>query len=341
MLPTPILVVAAAIAVAMTPTAAAAQEASPSPSPTPSRVCGQPDRHSVTADPTDITSGESTVITVMRRLEPCYPTESRSHEVTLYARLAGSNDAGEVVASGRTDEYGLVRFTHSPMQSTEYSDRADFVPQANGPRTVRVYVDGQHPADERCHPGVGVMRLEVIDAMIAAGQYASVRFEGSPGIAYELVAYTRPSTDYRVVRRGSVPEGQAAVFTWAVRPTGNTRLYVRTTNCTESFGEPERQTDSQVITVRPAVSLGVVRNARRDYTFSGRVLPARGQLVTLYRLTADQRAVLTAQTHVAEDGTYILRRRFTGSGTFGFVTRTGQDLTNAAGRSGVRATSVY
>jgi hypothetical protein len=64
--------------------------------------------------------------------------------------------------------------------------------------------------------------------------------------------------------------------------------------------------------------------------------------VSLYRQTADGRSVLTAQTRAdATTGQWTVRRAFTGSGRFGFVVRTGQDLLNAPGASNVRSLLVY
>ena len=78
--------------------------------------------------------------------------------------------------------------------------------------------------------------------------------------------------------------------------------------------------------------------------FSGDSLPARpgGLIVSLYRVTAEGRQVLTSQTRADDrNGQWRIERRFTGSGRFGFVVRTGQDLQNAPGTSNVRSTLVF
>jgi hypothetical protein len=65
-------------------------------------------------------------------------------------------------------------------------------------------------------------------------------------------------------------------------------------------------------------------------------------VVSLYRITSDGREVLTGQARAdAQDGTWQLARTFSGSGRFGFVARTGQDLQNAPGRSGTRSVLVF
>jgi hypothetical protein len=61
----------------------------------------------------------------------------------------------------------------------------------------------------------------------------------------------------------------------------------------------------------------------------------------LYRITADHHEVLTAQTRAsAETGNWSLTRVFTGTGTFSFVVKTGNDLQNAAGRSNERRVTI-
>ena len=101
---------------------------------------------------------------------------------------------------------------------------------------------------------------------------------------------------------------------------------------------------SVVLNVRTQLSLNVVRNGKQFYTFSGRALPARtgGLIVSLYRVTNDGRQILTSQTRAsAATGQYVINRRFTGTGRFGFVVRTGQDLQNAPGASNVRSLLVF
>ena len=125
-------------------------------------------------------------------------------------------------------------------------------------------------------------------------------------------------------------------ISWSVRPPRNTRLYAQQRGCA-----PGNQV---VLGVRTTLSISAVRNGTRNYTFSGDSLPARplGLIVSLYRVTADGSQVLTAQARAsATTGEWILTRQFTGSGTFGFVVRTGQDLQNAPGSSRVRPTVIY
>ena len=320
--------------------------ASPSPTASPTRVpCGQPDQHSVSAEPTNISSGATTTVTVLRRLEPCYSAESRSHEVTLYGRPAGSQAEPTVVATGRTDSQGRVEFAAAPPRSTDYSDLPNFEAFANGPRVVRVIVDGMTPSPSPmptphrdCRAGAQVTLDR--NTIIATGS-AVVTVRELPNTVVDLFAYTQPSTQYRLVR--SERTNKQGVATFTVLPPANTRLLAaqREEDCTDPvFGiEP-----SAVLNVRTALTLTAVRNGVRDYTFAGDSLPARpgGLIVSLYRVTESGSQVLTAQTRAsATSGDWAINRKFTGSGRFGFVVRTGQDLRNAPGASNTRSTLVY
>lgn len=318
--------------------------ASPSPAPSPTRFpCGQPDQHSVSAEPTSIASGATTTVTVVRRLEPCYSDESRSHEVTLYGRPAGTQEEPTILGVGRTDRQGRVQFVDAPAGSTDYSDLPDFREYANGPRVVRVVVDGMTPTPTAtphadCRAGARVTLDR--DTIIATGS-ATVTVREIPNTVVDLYAYTQPATEFRVVRSERTNADGIATFT--VRPPANTRLKAaqREEDCTDPvFGtEP-----SVVLNVRTALTLTAARNGVRNYTFGGDSLPARpgGLIVSLYRVTDSGRQVLTAQARAsATHGEWSIDRTFTGTGRFGFVVRTGQDLQNAPGTSSTRSTLIH
>ena len=166
-------------------------------------------------------------------------------------------------------------------------------------------------------------------ATITATQPAVVQIRATSGTVVDLYGYSRPSTQYGVVR--SVTVGNEGVASLTVRPSTNTRLYAQQRGC-------DRGGDV-VLNVRTALTLAVARNGTRTYTFSGNALPARagGLIVSLYRGT-----VLAAQTRAdATTGKWTLRRTFGGSGRFDFVVRTGQDLQNAPGQSNTRSLLVY
>lgn len=178
------------------------------------------------------------------------------------------------------------------------------------------------------------MRIELDSATVTATESAGLSVRTAAGIPVDLYAYTQPSTTYRLVR--SQVSDSTGLARFSVRPPANTRLYAQKPGCTPG--------PSVVLNVRTALSLAVTRTGPQEYVFSGDSLPARpgGLIVSLYRLTADGRSVLTAQARAdAADGEWRVLRRFTGTGRFGFVVRTGQDLQNAPGASNVRSLLVF
>lgn len=202
--------------------------------------------------------------------------------------------------------------------------------------TVTILDGPGAPAPGSC--GTSRPVLSVSPSTIVAGRSAAVRVTNlPPNSVVELYAYTRPSTTYRKVREAEVA-GTSTTFP-AVVPPRNTRLYAVVQGCPAAS-----QSASVVLNVRTALSLSVKRNGPRSYTFSGDSLPARpgGLLINLYRVTPSGAQVLTAQTRArAVDGEWTINRRFTGSGRFGFVVRTGQDLQNAAGSSTTRPVLIF
>jgi len=183
-------------------------------------------------------------------------------------------------------------------------------------------------------PGCQVAAARLERTTITATGSSGVTVTAAPNSVVELFAYTRPSTTFRLVRSAEV--GADGVAEFRITPPANTRLQARQQGC--AFGQ------SIVLNVRTAISLIVKRNGPRLYTFSGDSLPARpgGLIVSLFRVTNDGRQILTAQVRAnSQNGEYSITRRFTGSGRFGFVVRTGQDLQNAPGSSNVRSLAVF
>jgi hypothetical protein len=169
---------------------------------------------------------------------------------------------------------------------------------------------------------------------IKAGQQAIVTVAATSGTTVDLFAYSRPSTDY--VRVASAVVAKNGSVSVAVRPTTNTRLYAQQQSCDAGR--------STVLNVATALTLGVVRNGVRTYTFSGTALAVRksGLIVNLYRITPEGRSVLTAQTRASETtGTWTIRRVFSGSGRFFFYLGTGSDMSNAASTSSSRSVLLY
>jgi hypothetical protein len=220
------------------------------------------------------------------------------------------------------------RFAGTHGESVD-SGSASCVPATSPPATSAP--PSASPSTAGCGDPATV-RLE--PTVITAGQRATVHVQAGAQQGVELWAYTRPSTAYRQVRTGRTDAAGEATFT--VLPAANTRLYAVASGCAPG--------PSAVLGVRTALSIDATRVGRLTYVFSGDSTPARpgGLVVSLYRVTAEGRQVLTAQTRAdGQTGQWSIRRVFSGTGTFGFVVRTGADLQNAPGTSRVRRTLVY
>lgn len=166
-------------------------------------------------------------------------------------------------------------------------------------------------------------------SLITAGAAANLSGAADPGKSVELLAYSRPSTTYAVIRRTTATDTGA--YSFSIRPQTNTRLLVRVDG---------QQSASVVVAVRTGISLTAIRTGVRTYTFRGRVQPARpGQLVSVYAQTANG-DVLVGRGRVGSDGAWTATHRFTTNGTFGLYAGTGGDVVNAAGRSAVVRTAV-
>ncbi|MDT7572544.1 MAG: hypothetical protein QOE05_2718 [Actinomycetota bacterium] len=149
----------------------------------------------------------------------------------------------------------------------------------------------------------------------------------------DLVAYSRPSTTFTVVRTATV--GATGVVTWKIGPLSNTRLYAQERGAAA--------TPQTVLNVAPGLSLSATRTGTRTYVFSGSSIPARtgGLVISLYRFTDATHSVLTAQTKAdPKTGKWSLRRTFTGTGQFSFVVLTRGDLQNVAGSSATRSVRI-
>ncbi len=182
-----------------------------------------------------------------------------------------------------------------------------------------------------CSTATGPVTLS--PASIRSGSTSVVRVSGPVGSVVDLVAYTRPSTTYRTVRTATIGTGGTADLT--VRPGSNTRLYAQQRGCPAG--------PSSVLTVVSTLSLDQRRTGTRTLRFFGNSLPKRagGLSLRLYRVDAAGREVLTGRTTTdPRTGTWTITRTFTGTGRFGFLVRTGADITNAAGASAVRQVTV-
>ena len=166
-------------------------------------------------------------------------------------------------------------------------------------------------------------------SLIIAGSSATLSGAADVGATVELMAYSRPYTDYLPVRRTTATS--TGSYSFSVSPRTNTRLYVRVNG---------GDSGSVVIGVRPALSLRAVRTATRAFVLTGRAAPGReGQLVSVFARTPGGDRFLGRG---ASDGNGIWRvtHRFTVNGTFALYAATSADLTSAAGRSAAVLTAV-
>jgi hypothetical protein len=217
---------------------------------------------------------------------------------------------------------------------TSFTDPACFhtqFPCARPTARWSVEVEVVPATDDACRlpPSVALDRSTVV----ATGE-ATVTVTGARSAVVDLYAYTQPSTTYRLVRSGTTSAD--GVVSWAVRAPANTRLYAQQRDCAPG--------PSVVLNVATALTLTAERKGVREYVFAGDSLPARsgGLIVSLYRITNGGGQILTSQARAsAVDGEWRLERRFTGTGRFGFVARTGQDMRNAPGASQVRSLLVH
>jgi hypothetical protein len=172
--------------------------------------------------------------------------------------------------------------------------------------------------------------VEQGSSVITAGGIANLSGAAAAGKTVELLAYSRPSTTYSVIR--TTTASSTGAYSFSVRPQTNTRLLVRVDG---------QQSASVVVGVRPAISLRTVRTGVRSYQFTGRVQPIRvGQIVSVFAQTASG-VVLVGRGRVGTDGIWVATHRFTGNGTFGLFAVTGTDIVNAAGRSVTVRTAVH
>jgi hypothetical protein len=167
-------------------------------------------------------------------------------------------------------------------------------------------------------------------SVITAGHVAILSGAADAGATVELLAYSRPSTTYAVIRRTTATSTGA--YSFSVRPQTNTRLLVRIAG---------KQSPSVVVAVRSGISFTPTRTGLRAYRFAGRVQPTRpGQVVSVYAETPSG-SVLVGRGSVGSDGIWTASHRFTGNGTFGLYAVTGADMVNAAGRSATVRTAVH
>ena len=160
--------------------------------------------------------------------------------------------------------------------------------------------------------------------VITAGQAADLTGAAAPGQQVELWAYSRPSTEFRLVRTTTaLPSG---LYTFSVLPPTSTRLRVRVAG---------QDSDSVVVAVRPRVSLAARRTGVRRHVLSGGTGPARAGVVVSVTgrppSGGPERVLVTTRTDGA--GRWRVERTFLADVLLDVVARTRGDLTSAPGVS--------
>ena len=236
---------------------------------------------------------------------------------------AATTEAREWLTTQQNADGGLRRGAGEDTGSDLFAT-AQALPALSG----RTFVEAARPVSAQAVECVSAV-IALPRAAITATEKAEVRVRAASGSTVNLFAYSRPSTTFTRVRVGTVGADGIAVF--KVGPATNTRLYAEQHGCASG--------PSTVVTVAPQLTLHWVRNGPRDYTFSGRTVPARagGFVLALHRIDPDGKAPVRAHVRADANGVFRVRVVFSGTGRFGFDVRTGKDIQNDAGRSAVRS----
>ena len=300
------------------PSASASASATPTAtvSPSPSGSCTP----TVRVSPGTITAGQPATVSGTAAPGSRIDLFSYSRPSTTYRRIR----------TGAATDNGTFTFAIKPTTNTRLyvtsTDSSGTSTSANVPLPVRTAV-----SLSATRTGTRAYRFTGSTSPRAKGQLVTL-YRGStkvaqtrtaaPGSRIDLFSYSRPSTTYRRIRTGAATDN--GTFTFTIKPTTNTRLYVTSTD-----GSGTGTSATAPLPVRTAVSLSVTRTGTRAYRFTGSTSPrAKGQLVTLYRGNTK-----VAQTRTASDGTYVLTKTFTGSGTFDFHTGASATTSSTAGSS--------
>ena len=206
------------------------------------------------------------------------------------------------------------------------------------------------------------LTVRVNTPTINATGNASVTVTGAtPSATIELQGYSQNhensasfANDPTPVDRTATADSNGAATFNDLKPASNTRVRARQAGC--AYG------NSAVIEVRAQETLAVKRIGVRQYTFSGRSIPARpgGLIVSLYRIVGSScrpgvepsqcpGEKFVAQARAAglgapNQGLYSITVTFPSSDSNvrdEFVVKTGRDAQNAPGRSNARSLLIY
>lgn len=218
----------------------------------------------------------------------------------------------------------------TPSGSATPSTTPSATPSAT-PSTTPSATPSATPSSDPCSTAIAASRNE-----ITIGDPVTVTVAARPGSRVKLEGYSRPASTYAEVRPFTTV-GSTGTVVYTVNTATNTRVRPVVEGCSPS-------TLSELILVHPVLTLKVVRNATRDYTFSGLFLPRvqnTGRNITLYYQPTGAAKIRRGIATVGSDGTYRVRLVFSGSARLDFFFETGNNTVNQSARSNVRSLLIY
>jgi Tol biopolymer transport system component len=251
-----------------------------------------------------------------------YPTWSPDGQSILYDLYtydaSGGENSGDIWAVGR-DGSSAARLIAGPGDEAQPAP----APGANIAAARDAAV---------CDPTVVPSRTE-----LTVGQEVVIDVSGIPaGRRVSLIAYSRPSTEYKEVRPLTAASSGGTVR-YTVKPGTNTRFRVQVEGCAQP-------SSTQALTVHPVLSLQATRLGTKSYRFSGLILPAAanvGRAVGLYYQPSGGNRILKGKASIDSSGRYTVDLRFTGTGRFNFFFESAQSLNSGFARSNIRNLLVY
>jgi hypothetical protein len=271
---------------------------------------------------------------VLARADPCQVPP----QVTSVQAFAGNGSAdvsfdeqtstnGSITYTATADPEGLTtRGTSSPLHATDLANGQAYTFVVYASNACGRGPDSQPsnsvtPSTPSGNPGGPVVRRT--PPTIGVGQTGIWSFSGTSG-EFSVLAKTRPSSAFAVVRRGDFTATGLADF--SVRPRANTEFFARSTS-----GDSPHVMQY----VRSALSLSASRQGGQ-VLLSGQVVPGRpGVTVRVCRVTKGRAELLTS-ARTDSYGRWELMRATPGGETY--IAQSLTDGQNIAGQSN-RATA--
>lgn len=205
------------------------------------------------------------------------------------------------------------------------------------------YCEMPRPIDESPSPAPSPSEC-VLRIVTYAPAYPAWGMDGSvkqgvdvftnPGHVVTLTGYERPGTDVRTL--GAKGSNRDGYVNFPVTLQGSARVFA-----TSDSPVCDGRTETAVAAVQARFgNLTAQRNSPRNYSFAAFYAGPAGKVGNLYRVLPDGREVLTSQTRLRGEFA-LINRVFLGSGRFGFVLRTGDDINSLGGSTNIRDTVIH